>query len=70
MRDLRAQVGLFARYADAVCAEVGVRRGDVSSEVNTLYIGGGTPSVLPLSVLSRVVGAFRVLVLLMSLLWR
>jgi oxygen-independent coproporphyrinogen-3 oxidase len=55
--DLRAQVGLFARYADAVCAEVGVRRGDVSSEVNTLYIGGGTPSVLPLSVLSRVVGS-------------
>lgn len=25
--------------------------------VNTLYIGGGTPSVLPLDVLSRIVGA-------------
>lgn len=55
--DSKFQVGLFARYADAVCAEVGARRGEISSEVNTLYIGGGTPSVLPLSVLSRVVGA-------------
>jgi len=55
--DSKVQAGLFARYADAVCAEVGARRGEISSEVNTLYIGGGTPSVLPLSVLSRVVGA-------------
>ncbi len=44
-------------YADAVCAEVAARRDEMAQTqgVNTLYIGGGTPSVLPLDVLSRIV---------------
>ena len=47
----------YEAYADAVCAEVAARREEIARtlEVNTLYIGGGTPSVLPLDVLSRIV---------------
>ncbi len=50
-------------YADAVIAEIRDRRKELSMNmsaldaVNTLYIGGGTPSVLSLDVLSRIVKA-------------
>ncbi len=50
-------------YADAVIAEIRDHRKELEMNmsaqdaVNTLYIGGGTPSVLPLDVLSRIVGA-------------
>ena len=49
----------FEEYADAVCAEIRERREEIAKtlSVNTLYIGGGTPSVLPLDVLSRIVSA-------------
>jgi len=53
----------FNEYADAVLKEVNDRREEICMNmsapgaVNTLYIGGGTPSVLPLDVLSRIVGA-------------
>lgn len=53
----------FNEYADAVIAEIRDRRKELEMNmsaqdaVNTLYIGGGTPSVLPLDVLSRIVGA-------------
>ncbi len=51
----------FNEYADAVIAEIHSRQEELSMNmsaqdaVNTLYIGGGTPSVLPLDVLSRFV---------------
>ena len=51
----------FNEYADAVIAEIRSRQEELSMNmsahdaVNTLYIGGGTPSVLPLDVLSRIV---------------
>ena len=51
----------FNEYADAVIAEIYSRQEELSMNmsaqdaVNTLYIGGGTPSVLPLDVLSRFV---------------
>lgn len=54
----------FERYADSVCAEIVSRAdeirstlptGALSGKIDTLYIGGGTPSVLPLSVVSRIV---------------
>ena len=54
---------VFNEYADAVIAEIRDRRKELEMNmsaqdaVNTLYIGGGTPSVLPLDVLSRIVGA-------------
>ena len=54
-RDRDAQQ--FAAYADAVCAEAQRRRGEIEAtrSLNTLYIGGGTPSVLPPSVFKRIV---------------
>ena len=53
----------FNEYADAVLKEVNDRKEEICMNmsapraVNTLYIGGGTPSVLPLDVLRRIVGA-------------
>lgn len=53
----------FNEYADAVIAEIRDRRKELEMNmsaqdaVNTLYIGGGTPSVLPLDVLRRIVDA-------------
>lgn len=53
----------FNEYADAVIAEIRDRWKELEMNmsaqdaVNTLYIGGGTPSVLPLDVLSRIVKA-------------
>ncbi len=41
---------VFSRFASALAREIEFCREEVSKEVNTLYIGGGTPSVLPLSV--------------------
>lgn len=49
----------FGIYADALCREVRERRDEFNDDVNTLYIGGGTPSVLPLSVFARLVEALR-----------
>lgn len=55
----------FDEYADAVIAEALDRKEELlmnmsaPSAVNTLYVGGGTPSVLPLSVLRRIVEAVR-----------
>lgn len=42
------------RFADEVCKEIRNRRGEIDDRVKTLYFGGGTPSVLPLSALSRI----------------
>ena len=50
---------LFDRYADRVCREIDDRLPDFVATnglpVNTLYIGGGTPSVLPPDTLRRIV---------------
>ena len=47
----------FESYADAVCAEIARRRAEIDAtrDLDTLYIGGGTPSVLPLSLLRKIV---------------
>ena len=46
----------IARWAEDVCMEIEERRQEIEStlDLDTLYIGGGTPSVLPLSVLQRI----------------
>lgn len=46
-----------AGFSDAICREIAGRRDEIEDRINTLYIGGGTPSVLPLSVLARIVDA-------------
>ncbi|MCR4824848.1 MAG: coproporphyrinogen III oxidase family protein [Bacteroidales bacterium] len=49
----------FEAFAEAVCAETSRRRDAIETtrDLNTLYIGGGTPSVLPPSCLERIVTA-------------
>ncbi len=42
-------------FADAVCREAADRKAECSGGPDTLYIGGGTPSVLPFSLLERIV---------------
>ena len=48
---------LFEEFGRAVAAEAAARREDMTDDVNTLYIGGGTPSVLPLSVFRTLLDA-------------
>ena len=43
-----------ALWGDAVCAEIRRRSAEIDDRVKTLYFGGGTPSVLPLSILSKI----------------
>ncbi len=47
------------RYTDELCSEIDARREEIRATLglNTLYIGGGTPSVLPLPALRRIVEA-------------
>ena len=52
--------GAGAAYVDAVVAEAAMRRSELRGEaVRTLYLGGGTPSQLPLPLLSRLVEGVR-----------
>lgn len=45
-------------FVDALRREISSRKGEIDqSKKNTLYIGGGTPSVLPLSALKSIVDA-------------
>ena len=53
--DAGKQEELFGKYAEAVAAEAVWRSSEMNADVNTLYIGGGTPSVLPLSALRHMV---------------
>ncbi|MBR5672889.1 MAG: radical SAM family heme chaperone HemW [Muribaculaceae bacterium] len=47
-------------YVEAVIAEAALRRGELGGEpVRTLYLGGGTPSQLPLPLLSQLVDGLR-----------
>ncbi len=51
---LMSEVG--ERYVEAVVAEARLRRSELRGEpVRTLYLGGGTPSQLPVALLSRMV---------------
>ena len=48
-----------APYVEALLAEAGLRCGELRGEsVVTLYMGGGTPSQLPLPLLSRLKSSF------------
>ena len=48
---------LFEAYTEAVCAEAARRRDEIEAtrDLDTFYIGGGTPSVLPLALLQHLV---------------
>ena len=50
---------MFEKFADALVNEISLRADEISDEVNTLYIGGGTPSVLPLRVFERILSSLH-----------
>ena len=54
-----AEEGLFGPYTDQVCAEIHRRSGEMDNSLRTLYFGGGTPSLLPLSCLTRILLALE-----------
>lgn len=45
------------RFVDSLIAELGARADQFSSPFDTVYIGGGTPSVLPAEEITRLLGA-------------
>ena len=52
--------GLVRPYVDALIAEMGLWRDTVSgNRITTVFFGGGTPSLLPLPELARIVAALR-----------
>jgi len=61
----QGQEAAASKYADAVLREIQERKEELKSNivspgsVDTLYIGGGTPSVLPLDVLGSLVCAIK-----------
>lgn len=50
---------LYAPYVDAVCREIRESRAMRGVDANTIYIGGGTPSLLEPGDLARMLGAIR-----------
>ena len=62
--DIARQESLFEEYIAALEREIRTRKDDInrvfaSGGVNTLYVGGGTPSVLPLPMFERLVVVLR-----------
>ena len=53
------QEGMFEAYTKQVCREIKSRSSEMDSTLNTLYFGGGTPSVLPLSNLTKILMALQ-----------
>ncbi len=48
-----------ASYVDALLLEMERRRGEQAHPIRTVYFGGGTPSILPIGELSRIVEGLR-----------
>ena len=62
--DAVRQESFFERFADAVVAEIGARKEELKGVcaeggIHTLYVGGGTPSVLSLDFFRRILDALR-----------
>lgn len=55
--DAEAQNAKFMSFAEGIAREIKERGTEISDDINTLYFGGGTPSVLPLSVFERILAA-------------
>jgi oxygen-independent coproporphyrinogen-3 oxidase len=57
--EAQEQEAMFGRFAEALVSEIGLHADEITDETNTLYIGGGTPSVLPLYVYERILDALK-----------
>jgi len=51
----KAGIGDAAAYVDAILDEMGRRKGEQAHPIQTVYFGGGTPSILPIDQLARIV---------------
>ena len=51
--------GIFDTYTKQLCQEIHDRAAEMDDSLKTLYFGGGTPSVLPLSHLTRILLALE-----------
>lgn len=47
------------RFAAEICREIAARKDEMDDTLKTLYFGGGTPTVLPLPVLTRILLALE-----------
>ena len=57
---ISARTGVVHDYAEALCREAGLRREELQGDaVKTVYIGGGTPSLLPVEELLKIEGNLR-----------
>lgn len=55
----RPDDGNITLLADAIAREYDIRKSELREPLQTIYIGGGTPSILPDDVLARIVTAVR-----------
>lgn len=46
-------------YISALISEFELRKGEITEPFTTLYIGGGTPSILPLHEMARIISYFK-----------
>ncbi len=53
------QEAYFQRYVDLIVQEARIRRNEISGPLSSVYIGGGTPSLLPPELLSRLIAGLR-----------
>ncbi|HVB86557.1 MAG TPA: radical SAM family heme chaperone HemW [Candidatus Dormibacteraeota bacterium] len=49
----------YLPYVDAICREIGENEGAITVEADTIYIGGGTPSLLEPSALAKILQKLR-----------
>lgn len=57
-KPVRAEGGL-STYVDSLIMEMRQRRGEQDHPIKTVYFGGGTPSILPVGELERIVNALH-----------
>lgn len=61
--EIASSAGVYERYAERVSEEIRSRAAELSAResftVNTLYFGGGTPSMLPIPVLEQLLAALE-----------
>lgn len=50
---------LIGQYAETLLKEIGYYRGAVTDSIDTVYFGGGTPSVLPVRIIASVISALK-----------
>jgi putative oxygen-independent coproporphyrinogen III oxidase len=56
-RDARGPTSRVPTFADAVVAEIGLRARSVRTPLRSVYLGGGTPSLMPAADIERILAA-------------